>query len=258
VTRSSRFALVTGAAGDIGRAISAALHADGWSLGLIDLDAQRITEAPAGATLVSADVTNPESVAAALDRLGVAPDLVVNNAGIVRFGPLLEHSLSDFEAVLRVNLLAAFIVGQHCARLSVAAGKGGAIVNITSINGIVPGPNSGAYTAAKAGLALLTKQMALEWGPLGIRVNSIAPGLIDAGMSNAIHADRELRAAREARIPLRRLGTAGDVASLVVFLASDAASYITGENIAVDGGVTQSLLTMLPRPKSVDKVGPNQ
>lgn len=77
-------------------------------------------------------------------------------------------------------------------------------------------------------------------------------------MSNAIHADRELRAAREARIPLRRLGTAGDVASLVVFLASDAASYITGENIAVDGGVTQSLLTMLPRPKSVDKVGPNQ
>jgi len=122
----------------------------------------------------------------------------------------------------------------------------------------VPGPNSGAYTAAKAGLALLTNQMAVEWGPHGIRANSIAPGLIDAGMSNAVHADPALRVSREQKIPLRRLGTAQDVAKLVMFLASSASAYITGENIAVDGGITQSLLTMLPRPKSVDKVGPTE
>ena len=100
--------------------------------------------------------------------------------------------------------------------------------------------------------------MALEWGPHGIRVNSIAPGLIDAGMSNAVHADLEIREAREKRIPLRRLGTAQDIANLVSFLASEQSSYITGENILVDGGVTMSILSTLPRPKSVDSVGPSE
>jgi NAD(P)-dependent dehydrogenase (short-subunit alcohol dehydrogenase family) len=140
----------------------------------------------------------------------------------------------------------------------IADDKPGNIISITSMNGVVPGPNSGAYTSTKAGVALLTKQMALEWGPHGIRVNSIAPGLIDAGMSNAVHADLEIREAREKRIPLRRLGTAQDIANLVSFLASEQSSYITGENILVDGGVTMSILSTLPRPKSVDSVGPSE
>jgi NAD(P)-dependent dehydrogenase (short-subunit alcohol dehydrogenase family) len=100
--------------------------------------------------------------------------------------------------------------------------------------------------------------MAVEWGPRGIRVNSIAPGLIDAGMSNAVHADLEIRREREARIPLRRLGTADDIANLVTFLSSEDSSYITGENILVDGGITMSILSTLPRPKSVDSVGPSR
>jgi len=179
----------------------------------------------------------------------------VNNAGIVRFGPLIDLSQDDFDLVIRVNLVGAFTMAQACAKRVVAAGSRSVIINVTSMNGIVPGPNSGAYTSAKAGLALLTKQMAVEWGPLGIRVNAIAPGLMDAGMSNAIHADQEIRRSREAKIPARRLGQATDISNLVSFLASDKASYITGENILVDGGITMSVLTMLPRPKSVDKVG---
>jgi len=258
VAEAVRHAIVTGAAGDIGQAITRALATAGWRLGLIDLDESRISGVPTGSVALSADVTDANSVDAALDRFGAVPTLVVNNAGIVRFGPLLDHPLNEFETVLRVNLLGAFIVARAAAVAMVAAKQGGTIINITSINGIVPGPNSGAYTAAKAGLALLTKQMAVEWGPHGIRANSIAPGLIDAGMSNAVHADPALRVSREQKIPLRRLGTADDVAKLVMFLASSESAYITGENIAVDGGITQSLLTMLPRPKSVDKVGPTE
>jgi len=198
------------------------------------------------------------SVEKAIKQFGSTPDLLVNNAGIVRFGPLLTLAQSEFEAVVRVNLIGTFTVSRQVAALMVADGKPGNIISITSMNGVVPGPNSGAYTSTKAGVALLTKQMALEWGPHGIRVNSIAPGLIDAGMSNAVHADLEIREAREKRIPLRRLGTAQDIANLVSFLASEQSSYITGENILVDGGVTMSILSTLPRPKSVDSVGPSE
>jgi NAD(P)-dependent dehydrogenase (short-subunit alcohol dehydrogenase family) len=182
----------------------------------------------------------------------------VNNAGIVRFGPLLTLAQSDFESVVNVNLVGTFTASRQVAALMIADGKPGNIISISSMNGIVPGPNSGAYTATKAAIALLTKQMAVEWGPQGIRVNAIAPGLIDAGMSNAVHADLQIRQEREARIPLRRLGTAEDIANLVAFLASDQSSYITGENILVDGGIAMSILSTLPRPKSVDSVGPSK
>ena len=124
------------------------------------------------------------------------------------------------------------------------------------MNGVAPGPNAGAYGSAKAAVALLTQQMALEWGPLGIRVNAVAPGLIDAGMSEPIYADPQIRAARESRVPLGRLGQADDVAQAVLFLGSEQASYITGQNLLVDGGVTMSVISSLPRPVDVDGVGP--
>ena len=213
---------------------------------------------PKNSVAISADVSDVNSVEKAIKQFGSTPDLLVNNAGIVRFGPLLTLAQSEFEAVVRVNLIGTFTVSRQVAALMIADGKPGNIISITSMNGVVPGPNSGAYTSTKAGVALLTKQMALEWGPHGIRVNSIAPGLIDAGMSNAVHADLEIREAREKRIPLRRLGTAQDIANLVSFLASEQSSYITGENILVDGGVTMSILSTLPRPKSVDSVGPSE
>jgi len=254
-------AIVTGGAHGIGRVIVNQLASEGWHIGILDLnvaDVEREEKLPKNCVAISADVSEVNSVEKAIKQFGSTPDLLVNNAGIVRFGPLLTLAQSEFEAVVRVNLIGTFTVSRQVAALMIADDKPGNIISITSMNGVVPGPNSGAYTSTKAGVALLTKQMALEWGPHGIRVNSIAPGLIDAGMSNAVHADLEIREAREKRIPLRRLGTAQDIANLVSFLASEQSSYITGENILVDGGVTMSILSTLPRPKSVDSVGPSE
>ncbi len=251
-------ALVTGAARGIGKAIAARLGAEGWTVALLDVSQSEAETSAAGidgAVGLGADISDEASVEAALDTFGGPLDLVVNNAGIVRFGPLLDLAVDDFAAVTRVNLVGTFTMARAAARRMRDANVRGSIVNITSMNGVAPGPNGGAYGATKAAIALLTQQMAIEWGPLGIRVNAIAPGLILAGMSDPIYADPEIREARESKVPLGRLGTADDIASLVVFLASTESSYITGQNILVDGGVTMSMIANLPRPKSVDKVG---
>jgi len=251
-------ALVTGAARGIGKAIATRLGAEGWTVALLDIsrsDAEAAAAGIDGAVGLDADISDEASVEAALDAFGGPLDLVVNNAGIVRFGPLLDLAVEDFAVVTRVNLVGTFTMARAAARRMRDADVRGSIVNITSMNGVAPGPNGGAYGATKAGIALLTQQMAIEWGPCGIRVNAIAPGLILAGMSDPIYADPEIREARESKVPLGRLGTADDIASLVVFLASTDASYITGQNILVDGGVTMSMIANLPRPKSVDTVG---
>ncbi|GIX14885.1 MAG: hypothetical protein KatS3mg118_2844 [Paracoccaceae bacterium] len=176
------------------------------------------------------------------------PDLLVNNAGIGRFAPLMDIDIADFRAVLKVNLEGAFIMARACAR-GMAERGGGAIVNITSLNALTAGPGAGAYPAAKAGLARLTEQMAQEWGPLGIRVNAVAPGFIDAGISTPFYRDPEVRALRAGAVPARRLGTAEDVAEAVAFLASGAAAYVNGVQLPVDGGVAVSLLSQLPRSR---------
>jgi NAD(P)-dependent dehydrogenase (short-subunit alcohol dehydrogenase family) len=252
----TRTGLVTGAAQGIGAAIARRLSGDGWRVGVLDVDDRAHATAATldNAVGLIADITDADAVEAALDELG-APDLAVNNAGIVRFGPLIDLSTTDFEDVVRVNLVGTFTVARAAARRMLAAGVAGNIVNVTSMNGVAPGPNGGAYGASKAAIALLTQQMAVEWGPLGLRVNAVAPGLILAGMSDPIYADPEVRAAREGKVPLGRLGTAEDIANVVAFLASDEAAYITGQNVLVDGGVTMSIIANLPRPKSVDKVG---
>jgi NAD(P)-dependent dehydrogenase (short-subunit alcohol dehydrogenase family) len=242
-------AVVTGAAGDIGLAIARVLADAGYAVGMMDLEAQRVREAVAqvpNAVPLVASVTDEHAVEAALDDFGHAPDVLVNNAGIVRFGYLIDQSLEDFRRVLDVDLVGVYVVGRACARRMLPRGSG-AIVNITSIGGMACGTNAGAYPAAKAGVAKLTEQMALEWGPHGIRVNAIAPGFIDAGMSAGFFKDPKIRARRGDAVPLRRLGTAEDVARTVLFLASDAASYVSGQHIAVDGGVVHSVLQQLPR-----------
>jgi NAD(P)-dependent dehydrogenase (short-subunit alcohol dehydrogenase family) len=244
---SIKKAIVTGGAGDIGRAIAKRLAAESWRVGLLDVGGEALQRAAAelGATALAADVTNEVSVETALATFG-AVDLIVNNAGIGRFGPLLELTMADFRSVIEVNLIGAFITARAAARDMVKRGSG-VIVNITSINALTTGPNSGGYPAAKAGLAKLTEQMAQEWGPLGLRINAIAPGFIDAGISTPFYADPKVRASRGGAVPSRRLGIADDVASAVIFLASDAASYINGHQLVVDGGVSVSLLSQLPR-----------
>ncbi len=251
------FALVTGAARGIGKTIAERLTTDGWRVAMLDREQGQIEEAAAtvlGAVPLAVDIADEPAVEAALASLGSPVGLVVNNAGIVRFGPLLDMAVSEFRAVVDVNLVGTFIVARAAARAMSVSG-GGSIVNITSMNGVAPGPNAGAYGATKAGIALLTQQMAVEWGGHGIRVNCVAPGLINAGMSESIFADAAVREAREAKVPLGRLGNGEDIAAAVSFLASDQASYITGQNLLVDGGVTMSIIANLPRPKSIDSVG---
>lgn len=271
-----RQAVVTGAGGGIGRAIALAAATAGYRVGVLDHDAAlavavagAINERPNGhadgngasagperqAVPLVADVADEAAVEIALDAFGAVPDLWVNNAGIVRFGPLLDQSLPDWRSVVDVNLTGTFVGARAAARRMVAAGVPGSIVNITSMNGVAPGPNAGAYGATKAAVALLTAQMALEWGPKGIRVNAVAPGLIDAGMSEPIYADPEFRELRGSKVPLGRLGTADDVAAAVLFLASPSAAYVTGQNLLVDGGVTSNIIGQLPRPEAVDRVG---
>jgi NAD(P)-dependent dehydrogenase (short-subunit alcohol dehydrogenase family) len=251
-------ALVTGAGRGLGASIAARLASEGWRVGVLDRDEALVDATCAEiseSVALYADIVDEVSVELALDRLGNVPHLVVNNAGVVRFGPLLDLSQDDFRLVAEVNLVGTFTVARAAARRMIGAGVRGSIVNITSMNGVAPGPNGGAYGATKAGIALLTQQMAVEWGRLGLRVNAVAPGMILAGMSEAVFADPVIREARRSKVPLGRLGTADDIAGVVAFLASDAASYVTGQNILVDGGVTMSIIDHLPRPASVDKVG---
>ena len=244
---SAPIAIVTGAGRGLGLAIADRLRADGFETIGLDIDGADGT--------VACDVTDPAAVEALIGSLSSAPSAVVNNAGVVRFGSLLDVSDIEFRRVVDVNLTGTFTVARLAARRMVAEGMPGSIVNITSINGVSPGLNSGAYGSTKAAVALLTRQMALEWGAHGIRVNAVAPGLIDAGMSEPIYADPDARAARSGRVPLGRLGTSDDIASAVSFLVSDQAAYITGTEMIVDGGVVQSAISSLPRPKAVDGVG---
>ena len=256
--------VVTGAGNGLGAAIAAEAAHSGWQVGVLDVDgaaAVRVAaEIGSAAVALRADTASESDVEAALDRFGEftgrpAPDAFVASAGVVRFGPLLDLAVADWRSVVDVNLTGTFVSARAAAGRMIAVSQPGTIVNVTSMNGVAPGPNAGAYGATKAAIALLTQQMALEWGPRGIRVNAVAPGLIDAGMSEPIYADPEIRARRSARVPLRRLGTAAEVAEVVLFLLSEGARYINGVELLVDGGVTMSVLDSLPRPASVDSVG---
>lgn len=256
--------VVTGGGSGLGAAIASAAAGAGWTVGVLDRDAEAAGRVAATvgerAVALAADTTDEAAVESALDQFATttgrpAPDALVANAGIVRFGPLLDTPLADWRAVVDVNLTGTFVTARAVARRLVAADRPGSIVAVTSMNGVAPGPNAGAYGATKAGVARLTQQMALEWGAHGIRVNAVAPGLIDGGMSAPIYAEPETRRRREERVPLGRLGTPADVAAVVLFLLSDAAGYVTGTELLVDGGVTPSVITSLPRPAAVDSVG---
>ena len=239
--------LVTGSASGIGQAIAQAADQRGYRVGVLDVDkqaAETLASTLSNGVALGADVTSPVEVADALTALGEL-DVVVNNAGILRTGPLLEHDPEDFRRVMDVNLNAVFIVSQAGARRM--QHRGGCIINLASINGIHPSPNCGAYAAAKGGVMALTQHMSVEWGALNIRVNAIAPGFVDAGMSTPFYANAQVRQRRATAVPTGRLGTAADIANAVLFLASDEAAYINGHTLTVDGGVINSVLAQLPR-----------
>ena len=243
-----KLALVTGAGGGIGRAIARLALAQGWRVVLIDVQQEALARTAnelGGAEHQVCDITDEAQVAALVDGLDAVPQLLVNNAGVVKFSYLLDMSVADFRRVIDIDLTGAFIMSQAVARRM--REHGGSIVNISSIGGITPSLGTNAYAPGKAGLAKLSELMALEWGGYGIRVNTVSPGFIDGGMSTPVYADPKTRALRSQAVPLKRLGSGDDIAQAVMFLASDAAGYISGHNLVVDGAITHSVLSQVPR-----------
>lgn len=251
MSQTRKTMLVTGGAKGLGAAICLRAARDGYDVAVLDLsraDCEALVKTlpPGRHRALQASVAREAEVATAFDELGVVPDVVVNNAGIVRFGPLAEQSVADFRLVVEVNLVGTYIVAREAARRMLPRGRG-AIVNMSSINALNPGPGAGAYPATKAAVANLTEHLALELGPSGIRVNCVAPGFIDGGMSAPIYADAKVRQLRGGAVPLRTLGDVDDIANAVFWLASDEAKYVNGHQLVVDGGVAHSVLMQLPR-----------
>ena len=260
MTASKPSIIITGAAAGIGAVMAAEAAEAGYRVGALDVDAEGAERTAASlpdAAALHASVNDQEAVEAAFEVFGGAPDVLINNAGVVLFGPLLELSADDWRKAVEVNLTGTYLCARAAARRMIAEELNGCIVNVASINGIAPGPNAGAYSSTKAAVIMLTKQMALEWGKHGLRVNCVAPGLIEGGMSAPINADPVLRAEREGVVPLGRLGTEVDIARTALWLASEDSSYVTGQTLTVDGGISMSILGHLPRPKHVDGVGPD-
>jgi NAD(P)-dependent dehydrogenase (short-subunit alcohol dehydrogenase family) len=242
-TSSTKVALVTGAARGIGLATAKRFLADGWRVALLDIEGELQENAVAalnntGDTLaLTCDVSDADGVTAAIaaiQRRFGRLDALVNNAGVAVFAPVLETSDADWSRILAVNLTGPFLCTKAAAPLMRENG-GGAIVNITSISAVRASTLRSAYGTSKAGLAHLTKQLAVELASLGIRVNGVAPGPVETAMAKAVHT-REIRADYHDAIPLNRYGLEEELAEAIFFLCSDRASYITGQILAVDGG----------------------
>jgi len=182
-------------------------------------------------------VAMPQQVTISMDRVAAhfgRIDALVNNAGVALFKPMLETSYEEWSRVLDVNLGGPFLCTQACATVMLKGG-GGAVVNVASISGMRASTLRIAYGTSKAALMHLTKQQAAELGNMGIRVNAVSPGPVDTAMAKAVHT-AEIRAGYHDAIPLNRYGTEEEIAAAVVFLCSEAASYINGQTLAVDGG----------------------
>jgi glucose 1-dehydrogenase len=241
-----KVAIVTGGARGIGLAIAKRYAAEGARVTIADVDTEAgaaAASALANGRFVATDVGDAraaENVVAETCRAFGDLDIVVNNAGIIHGADFLELKESDFDRVLRVNLKGAFLVGQAAARRMVAqvkAGKPpGRIINMSSINAEVAIANHTPYCVSKGGIDQLTKVMALALAPHGIRVNAIGPGSIMTDILKAVATDRDAKRAILARTPLGRIGEPDEIAAIAVFLASDDASYITGQTIYADGG----------------------
>jgi NAD(P)-dependent dehydrogenase (short-subunit alcohol dehydrogenase family) len=252
-----RHAVITGAAQGIGEACARRLAGDGAAVALWDVDLVR-TQALAAELAASGvralacrcDVSRKADVdaalAATLEAFGRV-DALVNNAGIFKAADFLDITEADWDAVIDVNLKGSFLVGQAVARAMKAAG-GGAVVNMSSVNGAMAIPSIASYNASKGGIDQLTRVMALALADNGIRVNAVGPGTIATELARAaVLGSDEARERILSRTPLRRLGEPGEVADVVAFLLSDASRYVTGEIIYVDGGRRALNYTVPPK-----------
>ncbi|WP_374442280.1 SDR family NAD(P)-dependent oxidoreductase [Pseudomonas panipatensis] len=250
--------VVTGAAGGIGRAIARGLIEQKTRLVLLDRDqagcaqfADALSaEFDREVLALGCDIAEPDSVRAAAatmeSRFGTC-DVLINNASVLRPGALEEISLEHWNQLLAVNLSGYLLCAQAFGR-GMLARRTGRLVHIASIAAQFPQTWSGAYSAAKGAVCLLSRQLAAEWGPRGIRSNVICPGMIRTPLSAAFYADPAVEAARTAMTANRRIGEPQDIANAALFLASPRADYINGAELTVDGGFGSMLMDLVPRP----------
>jgi NAD(P)-dependent dehydrogenase (short-subunit alcohol dehydrogenase family) len=245
----NKVAIVTGGAKGIGLAIAKRFASDGARVVVADIDEDAGSRAVeeigthGAVRFIRCDVgdrTDVENLVACTVQAWGSIDVLVNNAGIVHAADFLDVSEADFERVLRVNLKGTFLVGQAVARQMVAqvkAGGGpGSIVNMSSVNAVFAIANQVPYSASKGGVNQLTKVMALSLAPHGIRVNAVGPGSIMTDMLASIATDKAVKHRLLSRTPLGRIGDPAEIAAIAAFLASDEASYVTGQTIYADGG----------------------
>ena len=247
---TGRVALVTGGGQGIGFALADGLSAAGARVILNGRDHQKLDAAAAllhgrsrEVDILPFDVTDHAATKAAVDAYEATSgpvDILVNNAGMQHRGPLEDFEAEDFERLMRTNLSSVFNVGQACARHMITRNSG-RIINIASVQSALARPGIAPYTASKGAVANLTKGMATDWAPKGLNVNAIAPGYFDTPLNEALVADAEFSAWLEKRTPAGRWGHLTELTGACVFLASDAASFINGHTLFVDGGVTASL-----------------
>ena len=242
---SGKVAVVTGAASGIGRALALGLAAAGSRLALADLNAQGMEEtAREGRALgvkvlpFQMDVTQEaqveQTMGAAREAFGRI-DILVNAAGMNLRGPALEMSLADFQRVLEVDLVGVFLCARAAGRAMVEQ-QSGSIINVSSIMGHVAGTGNCAYASAKGGVSQLTRALALEWAPYNVRVNAICPGYVRTPLTEPVRGDPARLAFVLDRTPLKRVAEPEEIVGAAIFLAADAASYVTGTSLFVDGG----------------------
>jgi NAD(P)-dependent dehydrogenase (short-subunit alcohol dehydrogenase family) len=235
-------ALVTGSDSGIGKATAVQLARQGFDVHVTyrrdevgaRSTAAEVESAGRGAEVHHLDLSDAAAGAALVDSIGDL-DVLVNNAGTGDPDPAVELSLDEFRAIVEIDLVAPFACSQAAARRWIEAGRGGVIVNVTSVHEHIPNSDSAAYCSAKGGLGLLTKALALDWAKYGIRVAAVAPGEISTPMTG--QEDEDPGAQDRPGIPARRTGDAREVASLIGWLCSDDAAYVTGASYVIDGGL---------------------
>jgi NAD(P)-dependent dehydrogenase (short-subunit alcohol dehydrogenase family) len=249
--------VVTGAAGGIGLEIALAFGRAGGRVGVVDhnLDGAKETAELIGAAggqglAVQCNVAEQASIDAAAKtiegELGTC-DVLVNNAGVIAYGRLESLAQQDWDRLMNINLSGYLWCSQRFG-VPMLGKRKGAIVHVASIAATEAHPFCGGYSVSKAGIVMLSQQMALEWGPLGVRSNCVSPGFVRTALSEPFYSKEGVTEQRSALVPSRRIGNPSDIADPVLYLASDRAGYVNGANLLVDGGLSQASMAQIPRP----------